>query len=269
MRPGLLPGAHLFVVDEPLCGRRRTSPALANSAGREGTTMRMIASSRSRLLAASIAAVAAAGVGIAAAGTAAKTPSNATMKGTGVGEFGMTKSFYDGHTVSFTYTKGFYCDTSVKAKSSSGCEAGANFKKPPAKNFDPLFITVPIGSAAKVPAMSMECPQGLVCVDHPGTIDLSRLESTIHTIAPYNGLSKKALTSALQNFATPGHEHFITTRNGGKGEWWDVKVVAVTSTKEYNALNKHASYAYLAKQIKDKKAVGPIDTNLFLYFAVK
>ena len=68
---------------------------------------------------------------------------------------------------------------------------------------------------------------------------------------------------------TPGHEHFITTTNGGRGEWWDVKVVAVTSLAEWNAINKHASYSFLAKQIKAKKAVGPIDTNLFLYFGVK
>jgi hypothetical protein len=231
--------------------------------------MRLIGNGRVRVLAATIAAVTAAGIGVAAAGTSAKTPSNAVHKGMGVGEFGMTKSYFNGHTVSFKYTKGFFCDTSVKSAASSGCEAGANYNhQPTSAPVDPLYITVPIGSGATVPAMSMECPQGLVCVDHPGTIDLSRLEPTIHTIAPYSGLSKKDLTAALKNFTTPGHEHFITTKAGGKGEWWDVKVVAVTSTKEYNKINQHESAAYLLKQIKEKKAVGPIDTNLFLYFAV-
>lgn len=230
--------------------------------------MKVPTNSRARVLAAGIAAVTAAGIGIAAAGTA-NPPSNALHKGKGIGEFGMTKSFFDGRTVSFTYTKGFYCDTSVKSSASSGCEAGSNFKVPPANNFDPLFITVPLGKfAASLPAMKMECPSNLVCVDHPGTIDLSRLEPTIHTIAPYSSFSKKDLTQALKNYMTPGHEHFITTTNGGKAEWWDVKVVAVTSKAEWDRINHHESYAYLAKQIKEKKAVGPIDTNLFLFFAV-
>lgn len=231
--------------------------------------MSFITSNRARILAAGIAAVTAAGIGIASAGTAS-TPTNAVHMGKGVDEFGLTKSFFDGHTVNFTYTKGFYCDTSVKSASSTGCEAGANYKTPPAQNFDPLYITVPLGKfAASLPEMKMECPASLICVDHPGTIDLSRLESTIHTIAPYSGFSNKALTAALKNFMTPGHEHFITTTNGGLAEWWDVKVVAVTSLAEWNAINKHESYSYLAKQIKEKKAVGPIDTNLFLYFGVK
>jgi hypothetical protein len=218
-----------------------------------------------KLLAATIAAVAAAGVGVAVAGTAAKTPSNAMSKGAGVNEFGMTKSFYDGHTVSFTYTKGFYCDTRVKSAATSGCEAGATYKKPPAKNFDPLYITVPLGFT--VPAMKMECPSGLVCVDHPGTIDLSRLEPALKPLYPTT--SKKALTAALKNSATPGHEHFITTKNGGKAEWWDVKVVGVTSKAEYNKLNAHGSAKYLLAQVKAKKTTAVIPTNLFLYFGVK
>lgn len=226
------------------------------------------------MLAATIAAVTAAGIGVAAAGTSAQTPSNATMKGTGVDEFGMTGSYLNGHKVQFTYTKGFFCDTSVASHASTGCEAGKNFKKlPPGakkQGFDPLYITVPIGNgAAGVTMKHMECPNGLICVDHPGTIDLTRLEKTIHSIPPYNGLTNAQLTAALKNFATPGHSHFIGTAAGGKAEWWDVKVVAVTSTAEYNAINKHGSVKYLKRQIKAGKAVGPVDTNLFLFFSVQ
>jgi hypothetical protein len=233
--------------------------------------MRLIGTSRTRILAATIAAVAAAGIGVAAAGTSAKTPSNGISKGHGINEFGMTKSYFDGHTVSFTYDKGFFCDKSISSHATTGCEAGVDAKKlpPGAKSVDPLYITVPIGTGAAVSPMKMECPTGPVCVDHPGTIDLSRLESTIHTIAPYSGLSNAKLTAALKNYATPGHSHFITTKNGGKAEWWDVKVVAVTSTAEFNKLNAHGSVKYLLAQIKAGKAVGPVPTNLFLYFSVQ
>jgi hypothetical protein len=186
------------------------------------------------------------------------------QKGMGIGEFGMTKSFFDGHTVSFTYSKGYYCDKTVTSGATSGCEAGANFKVAPAKNFDPLYILVPLGFT--VPAMSMECPAALVCVDHPGTIDLSRLEPDLKALYPK--LTAAQLTAALMNSATPGHEHYITTQNGGMAEWWDVKVVGVTSVKVWNAINSHESFTYLNQQVTKKLTTPIIPTNLFLYFSV-
>ena len=219
---------------------------------------------RARLFAASMAVVVAGGVGVAAAATAAPTPSNAVQKGMGINEFGMTQSYFNGHTVSFTYAQGFYCDKHVAAASTSGCEAGAAFKVPPAKSFDPLYITVPLGFT--VPAMSMECPAGLACVDHPGTIDLSRLEPALKGLYPQYTVAQ--LTAALKNVATPGHEHFITTLNGKQAEWWDVQVVGVTSMSEWNAINAHRSFAFLNDQVNKKLTTPIIPTNLFLNFAV-
>jgi hypothetical protein len=227
--------------------------------------MSQVRKRRVRVFAATIATVAAAGVGVAVAASSSAPPSNAMHKGMGVNEYGMTRSFFAGHTVEFTYTKGFYCDRHVKSAASSGCEAGANYKKPPARNFDPLYITVPLGFS--VPAMSMECPSGLVCVDHPGTIDLSRLEPALKPLYPQ--LTKAQLTAALKNSATPGHEHFITTKNADQPEWWDVKVVGVTSKAEWSKLNAHKSAAYLERQVNAKKTTAVIPTNLFLYFGVK
>jgi hypothetical protein len=221
-------------------------------------------SNRVRVLAASVAIVVAGGAGVAAAASSAAPPSNATQTGMGINQFGMTKSYFNGGTVSFTYSKGFYCDKSVTSAATSGCEAGANFKVPPASSFDPLYITVPLGFT--VPTMSMECPAGLVCVDHPGTIDLSRLEPDLKALYPK--LTAAQLTAALKNSATPGHEHFITTTNGGKAEWWDVKVVGVTSLSEWNAINAHESFTFLNQQVAAKKTTAIIPTNLFLYFSV-
>jgi hypothetical protein len=217
-----------------------------------------------RVLAASVAIVLAGGVGVAAAANTAAPASNAMQKGMGINEFGMTKSFYNGSTVSFTYSKGYYCDKSVTSAATSGCEAGANYKVPPAKSFDPLYIAVPLGFT--VPSMSMECPATLVCVDHPGTIDLSRLEPDLKALYPK--LTAAQLTAALKNSATPGHEHFITTDNGGQPEWWDVKVVGVTSLSEWNAIVAHKSFTFLNSQVTAKKTTAIIPTNLFLYFSV-
>ncbi len=220
---------------------------------------------RARVLAASMTMVAIAGIGIAAGAATMTTPSNATQKGMGTNEYGMTQSFYNGHTVNFTYSMGFYCDTHVPAASSSGCEAGTSYKVAPAANFDPLYITVPLGFT--VPPMSMDCPTGLVCVDHPGTMDLSALEPALKPLYPQYTAAQ--LTSALKNFATPGHEHFITTKNGGQAEWWDVKVVGVTSQAEWNAINAHKSFAFLDSQVKKNLTTPIIPTNLFLFFGVK
>ena len=217
-----------------------------------------------RLLAATMALVAAGGVGVAAAATAAPTPSNAIQKGMGINEFGMTQSYFNGHTVSFTYAQGFYCDKHVMAAATSGCEAGAAFKVPPAKNFDPLYITVPLGFT--VPAMSLECPSALACVDHPGTIDLSRLEPALKALYPQYTAAQ--LSAALANTATPGHEHFITTLNGHKAEWWNVDVVGVTSLAEWNAINSHKSFSFLNQQVNQKLTTPIIPTNLFLSFSV-
>jgi hypothetical protein len=232
--------------------------------GREETNIMRSFTKHARVLAASVAIVVAGGVGVAAAASSAAPSSNAMQKGMGINEYGMTKAFFNSGTVSFTYSKGYYCDKSVTSAASSGCEAGANFKTPPAKSFDPLYIAVPLGFT--VPSMSMECPSALVCVDHPGTIDLSRLEPDLKALYPQDTAAQ--LTAALKNSATPGHQHFITTQNGGKPEWWDVKVIGVTKLSEWNAIVAHKSFAFLNQQVAKKLTTPIIPTNLFLYFSV-
>ena len=169
--------------------------------------------------------------------------------GGGSDGFGKTNDFDSGFVTENTYTQGFFCDTTVPAQSQSGCEVGKTFNKPPSKNFDPLWITVPLGFT--VPQMDMQCPNGLTCVDHPATIDLSAI-------------------GGPANAATPGHDHFTSTRNGGVPEWWDVYVVGVTDRATYYAIRQHGSFAYVEQLIKsgDKHVTKPIPTNLFLFFAV-
>jgi len=202
------------------------------------------------------------GVGVAAAATGALSPA----KGHGVNEFGMTQALYKGSVYSFTYTKGFFCDTAVSSAASTKCEVGAASIHAPSKQHDPLYITVPLGFA---PAKMQECPAGLVCVDHPATADLSRLEPALKGLYPT--LTDAQLTAALKNIAVPGHDHFITDTNGGLPEWWDVHVIGVTSPSVYASIVKHGSYSYIASLLAAKNAsvVGPIPTNIWLYFGVE
>ncbi len=172
------------------------------------------------------------------------------MTGQGTNGFGKTSDFEAGATLEDVYSRGFYCDTSVPAKSQTGCEVGAGFKVPPAKNYDPLYITVPLGFS--VPPMSMQCPTGLICIDHPATIDLSAIGG------PTNAM-------------TPGHDHFTATTNNFQPEWWDVQVIGVTSPATYADIARHRSFGYIQYLIKkgDKTVTQPVPTNLFLFFAVR
>ncbi|RZS90936.1 hypothetical protein EV189_0166 [Motilibacter rhizosphaerae] len=200
-----------------------------------------------------------------AATSAAPAHAASSAKGSGAASYGMTKAFYGGKALSFTYSKGYKCDTGIKAASTTGCEVGAAWNHAPSRQHDVLYITVPLGFT---PKPMQDCPAGITCVDHPMTVDLTRLEPALKPLYPK--LTDAQLTDALKDFMTPGHDHFITDTNHGKAEWWDVQVVGVTSSKTYDAIHSHQSFAYIQKLIKakDKTVVGPIPSNIFLYFSV-
>ena len=204
------------------------------------------------------AAFAVAGLGVANA--------NTETVGHGQNEYGLTAGFHAGAKVDFVYSKGFFCDTSVAAASSTGCEVGQKWKVAPRAQHDPLFITVPLGFS--VPGPHMDCPNTLKCVDHPYTIDLSRLAPAL---APIFKTTPEELAPVLENYVTPGHDHFLTDLNNGKPEWWDVYVVGVTDRATYDAIHAHRSYSYIQSLLKakNKHVVGPIPTNLFLFFGAK
>ena len=222
---------------------------------------------KARVAAAAIAALAATGafVGGIAAATGTSTPSNAVSRGHGMDQFGFTKGSIRGNHTMLRYTGGFWCDTSVPSAATSGCEAGAKYTKVPAEIHDELYITVPLGFRVK----NLECPAELVCVDHPGTIDLTRLKQQLEPLYPQ--LSDAALTSALKNYPAPGHDHFVRVNGGYKSVWWEVIVVGVTDPKLYRELASGHDYAPIGALLraKDERVLGPIPTNMFLRFAVR
>ena len=221
-----------------------------------------------KVVAVAVAAVALGGIGVAVAGMNNPSSNASNIPGRGINEFGMTAANYDGVSLPFTYTKGFFCDTSVASTASSKCEAGANYNSlpPAAQHTDPLYITVPLGFT--VPMNMLQCPDGLVCVDHPGTIDLTRLEPALKPLYP--NLTDQQLTQALMNFAVPGHDHYIDDTNRGLPEYWNVEIFGVTSPTTYAAIQAHHSVSYIENLVRahDSTVVGPIPTNMFLYFAV-
>jgi hypothetical protein len=186
---------------------------------------------------------------------------------------GISRDWIDGQDVQALYTEQYFCDTSVAAASSSGCEAGAApTKVPPGVadqtapsptvtngNIDPLYIPVPL--YASPPVTYNQCSSAIVCIDHPATIDLSRLASTLGAPA-----------SALANVPLPGHDHLLTTRNGDQPEWWNVVVIPVTSPQGLAAIENSKTYAAVkALETVPGSGIGvpgapEVPTNAYLWF---
>ncbi len=174
---------------------------------------------------------------------------------------GTTNSYFNGENIKLLYTQNFFCDTSVSSKASSKCEAGAKYTKLPPGTatgaIDPLYIPTPLGFT---PAGGYtQCQATPMCIDHPATVDLSRIAAA---------LPGAPSPASVQNAMLPGHDHIITTRNGDKPEWWPVVVVGVTSQAAWTAITTAKDYATM-KALEGKPGsgvTGEIPTNVFLWF---
>ena len=187
---------------------------------------------------------------------------------------GISKDWIDGQNVEALYSEPYFCDTSVSSASSSGCEAGAAPNQVPPGvatptapsptvtngNIDPLYIPVPLYTTT--PVAYNQCSSAITCIDHPATIDLSRLASAL-------GVANAA---TLDNVPLPGHDHLLTTRNGDQPEWWNVVVIPVTSpkglatvegSKTYNAVKAQENLAGSGIGVA---GVGEVPTNAYLWF---
>ena len=188
-------------------------------------------------------------------------------------DIGISHDWIDGQDVNALYSEPFFCDTSVSAASATGCEAGAPpTKVPPGvndqtapsptvtnKNIDPLYIPVPLYWSP--PVAYTQCPGAITCIDHPATIDLSRLASVLGAPA-----------SALDNVGLPSHDHLLTTRNGDQPEWWNVIVIPVTSATGLASVESAKSYSAV-KALENQPGsgigvdgVGEVPTNTYLWF---
>ncbi|MGH2719847.1 MAG: hypothetical protein ACRDJU_14905, partial [Actinomycetota bacterium] len=184
-------------------------------------------------------------------------------------DVGLSHDWIDGQDVDALYTEPYWCDTSVSSGASTGCEAGApptavppGVADPAAPtvtqtngNIDPLYIPVPIYST---PAVGYtQCPAAITCIDHPATIDLSRLASALGAPA-----------SALTNAGLPSHDHILTTRNGDQPEWWNVIVIPVTSAQGLASVEAAKSYTAVKAMegVTGTGVGGEVPTNAYLWF---
>ena len=196
------------------------------------------------------------------------------------GQVGESNGYYNGTNVDLLYTENYYCDANVTSAAATGCEAGQGYSGQPSggspgtaagpagtpsatssgssgtslgntTHGDTLYISVPL--FANPPAT--QCTATATCIDHPPTIDLSRLAAF---------LPGSPSPSSLDNVPIPAHNHIVATRNNGLPTWWNVEVIATTSPSTYNTLT---SVSAIQAAITAGNAI-PAYTNAFLFFQV-
>jgi hypothetical protein len=183
----------------------------------------------------------------------------------GVGE---SYAYYNGQAVEILYTENWYCDANVSSQASTGCEAGAGPSSSPSAQSsggtgtslgntthgDTLYIPTPL-FASPPPTQCAAGTATVTCIDHPKTIDLSRVAGAL----PGN-----PSPSSVSNVPLPAHNHVIGTRNNANPEWWNVEVVATSSPSVFNSLT---SVGAINAAVANQTAT-PVPTNVFLFFQV-
>jgi hypothetical protein len=181
------------------------------------------------------------------------------------GQVGESNGYYNGTNVDLLYSENYYCDANVSSAATSGCEVGAPASGSPSATSagdsgtslgntthgDTLYIPVPL--FANPPAT--QCTATATCIDHPPTIDLSRIAAD---------LPGSPNPTTVENVPIPAHDHVVGTRNGGLPEWWNVEVVATTSPAVFATLT---STTAIAAAVTHSTAI-EAPTNAFLFFQV-
>ena len=165
-------------------------------------------------------------------------------------QHGFTGGWLDGQTVQFFYTREFFCEPPPASGAPSQCEVGEDGSTDPRPGHIPtLFVMTPLGFR---PAdATLHCPIVGSCINHPSTIDLSRI----------GGPADAPL---------PAHSHIINLMHGG---WWELNVIGVKNIETWDQIVAGKSLATVrALQAADPTSnniTGDIPTNTYLFFNVR
>jgi hypothetical protein len=186
-----------------------------------------------------------------------RQPMGSPLQHPGVAETGTTPGWFDGRTITFVYhTNNFFCRTPVAdglpVGSTSGCEVGSDGTVDPRPgNIPILYVMTPVGFTP--PVSTLHCPVVGNCINHPHTIDLSRLFGPTTANAPL-----------------PAHSHIVTVTGQN---WWELHVIGVKDIDTWNTIVAGKSLATVrALQASDPSHThigAETLTNLYLFFEAK
>jgi hypothetical protein len=189
--------------------------------------------------------------GHAAAGSSVLSGDQCGLGGPGCHHIGVTDGWYEGKTVDFLYSHDYFCKEPPSSGATSSCELGADaLTNPPSGPIvSPLYVLVPLGFTPD--PSTLQCPVAGRCIDHPRTIDLSRV-----------------FGQGTENAALPPHSHVIGDEEKFRSAWWPVEVVGVNNLGAWNAIVAAKSLDQVRAEQQEGDATADIGTNLFLFFQV-
>jgi len=182
----------------------------------------------------------------------------ANQNAQGGADRGFTDGWQNGKTVLFFYNKNFFCVEPPSSGAPSQCEAGEDGTVDPRPGKIPiLYVMTPVGF--RPDASTLQCPTVGSCINHPSTIDLSRVFGPGSADVPL-----------------PAHSHIIDSdlaesqANGGQAGWWELHVIGVTSPAVWDQIVAGKSLATVrALQNAGTGITDDILTNLYLNFSVR
>lgn len=162
---------------------------------------------------------------------------------------GFTEAWLNGQTVDLEYSHDFFCQQPPSSGATSSCEGGAaaQVNPPSGAVVSPLRTVTPMGFSP--PDATLQCPIAGSCIDHPHTIDLSRLMGS-------------------SNATLPPHSHILIDDESFQSTWWPVVVVGVKNIKAWNEIVRAKSEAAVQACQAAGNCTADIPTNTFLFFQV-
>jgi hypothetical protein len=161
---------------------------------------------------------------------------------------GTTEGWFNGRTVTFLYTRPYFCAQPPSSAADSGCEVGADSQTAPIGDPDvpELWVVVPLGFTPRQD--TLQCPVAGDCIDHPHDIDLSRV-----------------FGAGAEDVPLPAHSHVIDDLQGG---WWKTFVVGVTTQEAWDRIVAGKDLSTVRALQQEGLATGDISSNLFIFFNV-
>jgi len=144
------------------------------------------------------------------------------------------------------YTKLYFCAEPPHSAVSTGCEVGAGPTIAPRAGLIPtIYVLAPLGFSPD--PSTVHCPEGIVCVNHPPSLDLSRVGGPDSVFAP-------------------AHSHIVTDQQAG---WHQTVTIPVTSLEVWNEIAAARSLTKV-RGLQAAGRLGPdAPTNLYFFFEVQ
>jgi hypothetical protein len=159
---------------------------------------------------------------------------------------GFIHGWMNGQTVMLRYTRLYFCAQPPQSAAPTGCEVGAAATITPRSGpIPPLYVLAPLGFAPD--PSTVHCAEGIVCLNHPPTLDLSRAGGPDVVFAP-------------------AHSLIVMDQQAG---WHQVVVIPVPSADAWNEIAAARSLTK-ARELQAAGRAGPdTPTNLYFFFEVQ